>query len=465
MPLQYVVSSRNKKKLIDNSHLFVKERVSGKKTIWKCDQFYKMKCNARVHTSEDCITKRLGEHNHAENIARIEAAKVINFTKEKAISTQETAHVIAAQAYVGVSQAVAGQLPKPQYLKRNIRNARNAAAQVLANPISLLLLKIPPKYRITHSNQPFLLFDNNDESDRIILFSTFKNLQVLSTASKWYADGTFKNVPPLFSQLYTVNSIINGEVLPLVYILMANKTEESYKKLFLKLKSLEPTLSPNTIMTDFERAAINAFRTVFPNSDVRSCFFHFSQCIFRFIQSNGIQQLYKSDAEFALKMRMISAIAFVPISNVVSYFEYLIENNDFPEEAQPVLDYVEDTWIGRPNRRFVRRPPRYDHVLWNCFDAARQGTLKTNDACEGWHSSFSKLIEAPHPTIWKFLRILKDEQARNEAVMEQYTADTQYFRKKKKYEDTALRMQRIVNDFENRDILDYLREIAYNLSF
>ena len=37
MPLQYVVSTRNKKKLIDNSHLFGKEKTSGEKTIWKCD--------------------------------------------------------------------------------------------------------------------------------------------------------------------------------------------------------------------------------------------------------------------------------------------------------------------------------------------------------------------------------------------------------------------------------------------
>ena len=77
----------------------------------------------------------------------------------------------------------------------------------------------------------------------------------------------------------------------LVYVLMASKTEESYNKLLSELKALEPTLSPRTNMTDFERAAINAFRAVFPNSDQQGCFFHFSQCLFRSIQSNGLQQL------------------------------------------------------------------------------------------------------------------------------------------------------------------------------
>ena len=123
-----------------------------------------------------------------------------------------------------------------------------------------------------------------------------------------------------------------------------------------------------------------------------------------------------------------------------------------------------DTWIGRQNRRSIRRPPRFDHVLC-CFDAAKFCASKTSNACEGWHRSFSKLIGASHPTIWKFLEILKGEQARNEAIMEQYTAGAEPPRKKKKCKDTALRIQTIVNDFENRELLDYLRGIAHNLSF
>ena len=49
--------------------------------------------------------------------------------------------------------------------------------------------------------------------------------------------------------------------------------------------------------------------------------------------------------------------------------------------------------------------------------------------------------------------------------MEQYTAGAEPPRKKKKYKDTALRIQTIVNDFENRQLHDYLRGIAHNLSF
>ena len=55
-------------------------------------------------------------------------------------------------------------------------------------------------------------------------------------------------------------------------------------------------------------------------------------------------------------MHMIAAIAFVLVADVVTSFEHLIDNTDFPEKAQSVLDYFEDTWIGRPNRLLIRRP-------------------------------------------------------------------------------------------------------------
>ena len=82
MALQYELSSRKKKKIIDNGDLFVRERTTGEKSIWKCDQVYTTMCWARVHTNQDEITRRIEEHNHAGNDARVKATKIINAAKE-----------------------------------------------------------------------------------------------------------------------------------------------------------------------------------------------------------------------------------------------------------------------------------------------------------------------------------------------------------------------------------------------
>ena len=64
-----------------------------------------------------------------------------------------------------------------------------------------------------------------------------------------------------------------------------------------------------------------------------------------------LKQRYETDASFALPMKMLLALAFVPIPTVTEAFELLCDNDIFHHEAQEVVNYFEDTWIGRRNRR------------------------------------------------------------------------------------------------------------------
>ena len=93
-------------------------------------------------------------------------------------------------------------------------------------------------------------------------------------------DGTFKTVPTVFHQLYTIHAPVgseNSRILPLVYSLITSKSEEIYKNLFEELIEFAAenniTLQPSTILTDFELASINASRQIFPNVENKGCFF------------------------------------------------------------------------------------------------------------------------------------------------------------------------------------------------
>ena len=92
--------------------------------------------------------------------------------------------------------------------------------------------------------------------------------------------------------------------------------EITYNRFFNELTKLEPTLRPKTIMIDFEKAAINALKAVFPATLQRGCFFHFCQNLYRSITGHGLKEKYENDPEFALKIRMLSALAFVPTHKV-----------------------------------------------------------------------------------------------------------------------------------------------------
>lgn len=160
---------------------------------------------------------------------------------------------------------------------------------------------------------------------------------------------------------------------------------------------------------------------------------------------------------------MLPALAYVPVDDVVGAFETL--SDVLPAEAQSIVDYFEDTWIGRINRRGQRRPPTFAVESWNCYVAAVDGLAKTNNAVEGWHRAFMEVVRAHHPCIFKFISALKKEQSLNETKIQQYIAGEVGAPGRRRYRDCAQRIQTIVNDYENRDVLDYLRGLAQNYNF
>ncbi|XP_068211896.1 uncharacterized protein, partial [Palaemon carinicauda] len=340
----------------------------------------KFKCSARAITIDDNIEKESGDHNHAGDGAKVEAARVQEKVREDALNSRDTPHYIVSCASMGVSGAVALKLPSISNIKRNIRNIRAKKNYVPALPDCQEDLIIPEDFTKTHKGELFLMYDSGPTNDRILIFSTQRNLDLLARSENWFADGTFKTVPSIFFQLYTIHGVHSGSIIPLVYALLPNKTQETYKRFLQIVKEKIPTFEPATIMIDFELAMIRAIEHEFPRTKCRGCFFHLCKSIYRKIQENGFKVRYDTDAEFAIQIRLLSALAFVPVFKVEETFEYLIENEVFPAELQSVVDSFEDTWIGRPHRNNRRRAPFFKHELWNCFDYAMEEMPKTNNA-------------------------------------------------------------------------------------
>ncbi|XP_022171031.1 uncharacterized protein LOC111034225 [Myzus persicae] len=255
----------------------------------------------------------------------------------------------------------------------------------------------------------------------------------------WLCDGTFSCVPSIFHQLYTIHGINYSKVVPAVYILLPNKKEDTYKRMFLALIFLKPQLNPKSMMFDFEKAAMNASKYVFPSINIKGCFFHLTQSIWRHVQSNGLQVRYTNDSNFALELRKLAALAYVPENNVISAFESLLDSEFYRENEESLsglINYFEDTWIGRPCRR-ARRAPLFSINVWNCYALLKYDIPRTNNSVEGWHNCFSSMLSSRHPSIWIFIDSLKKEESLNRLKVEQYIAGIKP-PKKKKYKDSAI---------------------------
>ena len=64
-------------------------------------------------------------------------------------------------------------------------------------------------------------------------------------------------------------------------------------------------------------------------------------------KSLGLQNGYLDDDEFNLNIQMLAAVPFVPITDVIRAFESLSKNFPLDAPAQAIIDYFEDTYIGR----------------------------------------------------------------------------------------------------------------------
>ncbi|XP_068247635.1 uncharacterized protein [Palaemon carinicauda] len=283
-------------------------------------------------------------------------------------------------------------------MKKIIRRKRNDISLAPANPTDVLQLAIPTAYKMYKpdklSEGRFLLANSGPESNRIIIFGRESWVHYL-VESTWFVDVTFNIAPILFSQVYCILAKKLG-VHSILYIFLTNKQRSTYLRMFEMVKSLVPNLRPECIHCDFEQAAIGAMTECFPGVQIKGCFFHLAQSMQRHIAAVGATRQYNNDTDFALKAKMILALAFVPHCDLDIYTEAL---SDFlPEELISILYWFEYDYIGIYNRRSRRRrPPLYPHDMWSQYETTLNDEDRTNNHAEAAHRRIAFELGATQP--------------------------------------------------------------------
>ena len=379
--MEFVQNRKGGRLLVHGGFTYRKDSQHRDTTYWVCSKNDTEHCRGRCKTQDGVITVTNKEHNHVVNPSELEIRKRLALMKSQATATQNLPSQIIVQVVANASRSVAANLPSTALMSRTINKTRKTNALAPANPTSRADLHIPEAYTVTTAGEEFLLA-NIGQTDKILIFSTTSNLRCLGESELWHADGTFKTAPNIFTQLYTIHCVKNNITFPCIFALLPNKTEATYGRLLENVKRLALergiNLNPREIMSDFELGFINACKRQFPTTQSRGCFFHFSQCLWRKIQQHAdIAEKYKADDDFALNLRQIPALAFVPVTKLVESFGDLMQTPFFAANENlliPFTDYFEDVWIGRPGR-VSRRPVMFMHEIWNSFSSTSNGTF------------------------------------------------------------------------------------------
>jgi hypothetical protein len=170
--------------------------------------------------------------------------------------------------------------------------------------------------------------------------------------------------------MFTLHGLFKSQIIPLVYGLLIGKKASDYDQ-FFKLIMEEDDFNPESILTDFEAGTIKSVKTLFPHvlhkgnikfihdenwiitiyNCVLGCLFHFGQCVWRKIQNFGLQKKYHEDKCFHLNVKMLLALTFVPVVDVIKAFELVSNNLSDDDDNDEFLDYFEKTWIGELKKR------------------------------------------------------------------------------------------------------------------
>ena len=156
---------------------------------------------------------------------------------------------------------------------------------------------------------------------------------------------------------------------------------------FLKLlqsKAAEKgsNLKPIRVMQDFARALMKATLEVFPDAQIKGCFFHFCQCLWRKLQGLGLAVAYKEMPEIRTWFRMALALPVLPVAQVVDGFNLVKERSPDVLRIQEFNDYLFTT----------PRVTGFPIEMWNYF---RYDGPRTNNHVGIPQSAEEKSRESP----------------------------------------------------------------------
>jgi len=134
----------------------------------------------------------------------------------------------------------------------------------------------------------------------------------------------------------------------------------------------------------------------------------------------------------------------------------------YPDRAEPVVNYFEDNFIGRPDRRGTHRNPVFPLSLWNVNQRVLDALPRTNNSVEGWHCGFQSSVPRSHPTLWKLLdQLIRENELHRLTVVQLLAGQTH--KPKRVYRISIERIVNVVADYNSRTFVEFLRGIAHNL--
>ena len=139
-------------------------------------------------------------------------------------------------------------------LKKMVQRKKKAFTAINPSSISDIPSPLPEEYTLL-GEQTFLIYDNQSDSDRVLVLASDTGIRLLSDADVWFMDGTHSTAPKQFSQFFVIRVPLGNTHATAVYALLPSKLESAYEECLTAIldtclqRNLRP--GPSTVVADY----------------------------------------------------------------------------------------------------------------------------------------------------------------------------------------------------------------------
>ncbi|CAF3029580.1 unnamed protein product [Rotaria socialis] len=424
--ISFINSQKGKQLLIANEYIFKLNKTTTTTKYWKC---VVNSCSAKIHT----------DVNVREFREKVKQREVNETAPIPRIYDEECAKA-------KLSDATTAILPSEREMNSGINKSRRAMTPTIS---TTQLFDIPEPFTKTLHDDDFLIVDKMiTRRQRIFLFASREQLKMLLGADTILMDGTFSTYPSMFDQVYTMDAIKYDQSFPCVFGLLPNQLKTTYHFMFQELKSIamqmQLNFTPKSIMSDFERALITVIAAEFVGATHSSCYFHFTQAVYRAIHRVGLSTSYNNGNDIKHSCRKLMALALLPEPIIEDTYDELLAamSIEIKNKLNDLLQYFQGQW---------------------CVHGF---SMRTNNNAEAFHSRFNRRVQLTHPNMWSFIKFLQGDENRFHHLRIQFYAGLGARSKQAK----TIAIQRHIDNLGQRyydgviSAMEYLDGLSYTVA-
>ncbi|KAL3095710.1 hypothetical protein niasHT_024886 [Heterodera trifolii] len=128
------------------------------------------------------------------------------------------------------------------------------------------------------------------------------------------------------------------------------------------------------------------------------------------VKQQGLWQRYYADPVFALNVRMLTSVAFVPLCDIRNAVTALDTEFGNLVAFRPLIDSLLDKYVGRPRPHGTWSQPLFRPDQWNVYQRTLDGDSRTNNNAEAEPYRLQDAFSCRHPSLWNFIDVIRREQ-------------------------------------------------------